>query len=125
MHGFLFYFLLHVNAHTLLYFRFLHIYGRVGIGSDRDTATWINTIAISNMKHPPSVLLVHGIMIIRNSGSAVVGINIHCYYLQPTPDPSDNSEQALSTAAIVIIVVGSYLALVIIALLIRQCLKVG
>lgn len=42
---------------------------------------------------------------------------------RPTPDPSDNSEQALSTAAIVMIVVGSYLALVIIVLVIRQCFK--
>lgn len=55
----------------------------------------------------------------------MIGINIHCDVLQPSPDPSDNSDQALSTAAIVMIVVGSYLALVIIALLIRQCLKVS
>ena len=51
--------------------------------------------------------------------------NIYCHISQPTPDPSDTSDQALSTAAIVMIVVGSYLALVIIFLLIRECLKVS
>lgn len=55
----------------------------------------------------------------------VKGIKICCHILQPSPDPSNNSDQALSTAAIVMIVVGSYLALVIIALIIRQCLKVS
>lgn len=82
-------------------------------------------LLISNIKYP--LLLVHGIMRINNSRSAltVIGIDIYCHVLQPTPDPSDNSEQALSTAAIVMIVVGSYLALVIIVLVIRQCFKVS
>lgn len=55
----------------------------------------------------------------------MIGIDIYCHVLQPSPDPSNSSDQALSTAAIVMIVVGSYLALVIIALIIRQCLKVS
>lgn len=80
---------------------------------------------MSDIEYP--FLLVHGIMRIDNPGSAltVIDIDIYCHVLQPTPDPSDNSEQALSTAAIVMIVVGSYLALVIIVLVIRQCFKVS
>ena len=44
---------------------------------------------------------------------------------QPTPAPTANSDPALSTAAIVMIVVGAYLALVTLVLVIRQCLKVS
>ena len=44
---------------------------------------------------------------------------------QPTPAPIANSDPALSTAAIVMIVVGAYLALVALVLVIRQCLKVS
>ena len=44
---------------------------------------------------------------------------------QPTPAPIANSDPALSTAAIVVIVVGVYLALVALVLVIRQCLKVS
>ena len=55
----------------------------------------------------------------------ITGIYCTCDVQQPTPDASGNSEQALSTAAIVMIVVGAYLALVTIALIIRQCLKVS
>lgn len=42
---------------------------------------------------------------------------------RPTPAPTANSDPALSTAAIVMIVVGVYLALVALLLVIRQCLK--